>query len=283
MDKTNDSANATQGQQLATSPADLPYSSERATEQQYSVLQQAYDFYNERLFGGMLPPCLITLQRRHNTRGYHSPGAFINADGKVTDEIALNPAYFAFRGIEESLSTLAHEMTHLWQTHFGTRPRAGYHSRAWADKMIEIGLVPSETGAEGGAQTGDRVTHYISQVGPFLRHTQELLAGGFALRWYDRFPERAYEPAPAPPPAPLEADKKIKGSRKREIPAPPRHVATVKPGEALQAMGVNMSPRQSIPRAGKARYVCSHCNAHVWGKSKLNLLCRDCNQDFVEG
>lgn len=34
----------------------------RATERAYSELQQAFDFYNQRLFDGELPDCLITFQ-----------------------------------------------------------------------------------------------------------------------------------------------------------------------------------------------------------------------------
>ena len=28
----------------------------------YTALQSAFDHFNERLFGGLLPPCLITLR-----------------------------------------------------------------------------------------------------------------------------------------------------------------------------------------------------------------------------
>lgn len=35
----------------------------RATERAYNELQQAFDFYNQRLFNGELPDCLITFQR----------------------------------------------------------------------------------------------------------------------------------------------------------------------------------------------------------------------------
>ena len=60
----------------------------------------------------------------------------------MTDEIALNPAHFASRPTAGTLSTLAHEMAHLWQHHFGTPSRTGYHNKEWAAKMREIGLIP---------------------------------------------------------------------------------------------------------------------------------------------
>ena len=44
----------------------------RATERAYNELQQAFDFYNQRLFNGELPDCLITFQRGKNTMGYFS-------------------------------------------------------------------------------------------------------------------------------------------------------------------------------------------------------------------
>ena len=56
---------------------------------------------------------------------------------ETTDEIALNPATFHDRTAEEILSTLVHEMVHLWQHHFGTPSRASYHNREWAAKMKE--------------------------------------------------------------------------------------------------------------------------------------------------
>ena len=59
------------------------------------------------------------------------------------------------------LSTLVHEMAHLWQHHFGKPSRSNYHNKEWGDKMREIGLVPSSTGAPGGKATGQRVSHYL--------------------------------------------------------------------------------------------------------------------------
>jgi len=40
------------------------------TEEAYTELQKAYDFFNHALFGNKLPPCLITLQRKARTYGY---------------------------------------------------------------------------------------------------------------------------------------------------------------------------------------------------------------------
>ena len=42
----------------------------KPTMQMYSFVQDAYDFFNDKLFAGELPPCLLTLQREKNTMGY---------------------------------------------------------------------------------------------------------------------------------------------------------------------------------------------------------------------
>lgn len=155
--------------------------------QTYTSLDAAYDYFNTKLFGGSLPPCLITYQRHKGAYGYFSPKRFaqLGAD-QVTDEIALNPAHFQDQGPMNILSTLVHEQVHLWQEHFGKPPRRCYHNREWADKMLEVGLVPSTTGAKGGKQTGQRCSHYIEEGGPFELACQAWLDKQGSLFFGDR-------------------------------------------------------------------------------------------------
>jgi ribosomal protein S27AE len=153
---------------------------------EYESFQQAYDYYNVRLFGGALPDCLITLQRKRTARGYFWASIFTaRSDDSTTDEIAMNPEHFG-RSDAEILSTLVHEMCHLWQAHFGKPSRNAYHNKEWAEKMKSIGLIPSATGQPDGKQTGQSMTHYIAPGGPFERETSLLLETGFRLRWQSR-------------------------------------------------------------------------------------------------
>jgi predicted SprT family Zn-dependent metalloprotease len=95
-------------------------------------------------------------------------GRFGTVDGcETTDEIALNPSHFRSRTTAEVLSTLVHEMAHLWQHHHGKPSRASYHNKEWAVKMRALGLIPSDTGQPGGKQTGQKVSHYIEEGGAF--------------------------------------------------------------------------------------------------------------------
>lgn len=163
----------------------------KPTKQVYTELQTAYDYFNRRFFSGQLPPCLITMQRKNRTYGYFSGDRWANTTGTVRDEIAMNPMHFATRRVEDVLSTLAHEMVHLWQYHFGTPSRSGYHNKEWAAKMESIGLQPSHTGKPGGKRTGQQMTHYILEGGPFAVSTATLLQHGFTLSWRDRAQEEA--------------------------------------------------------------------------------------------
>ena len=158
------------------------------TLEAYGELQTAYDHYNRTLFHDALPPCLITLHREsHRVLGYFSHKRFVRlADGRTaTDEIAMNPMHFAGRSVVAVLSTLVHEMVHLWQAHLGQPSRKAYHNKEWAEKMKAIGLQPSDTGEPGGKETGQKMNHYIIPGGAFDKATASLLQSGFALSWAD--------------------------------------------------------------------------------------------------
>ncbi len=261
----------------------------RPTEEAYSELQQAYDFYNEHLFDNQLPPCMITFQREKSTMGYFSAGRFVNrAGGKNTDEIALNPEFFAVYPMIEILQTLVHEMVHLWQHHFGTPSRACYHNAEWATKMESIGLMPSDTGAPGGKRTGQKIADYIAAGGRMEVVTKQLLASGFAITWFDRFPvappsphsyvsirsqKLANEPSTgegtvdSPPPGTDESDALYAAALR--MPSP----------ETRESMGLQV--RSPENRSNRDKYTCSGCALSVWGKPNLRIKCVDCDIELA--
>jgi hypothetical protein len=120
-------------------------------------------------------------------RGYFWAQQFQGRAAQATaDELALNPDHFAGRTDKEILSTLVHEMTHVWQQTFGNPGRRGYHNLEWAFKMKSLGLYPSSTGAKDGAETGERVSHYIVHGEGFDVACERLSAKGFHLNWQAR-------------------------------------------------------------------------------------------------
>lgn len=254
---------------IVSAPASLQ---NHVTAQAYAELQHAFDYYNERLFGGAIPPCLITLQREKRTYGYFSQRRFAHRTSKmVTDEIAINPSFFGVVPLLEVLQTIVHEMVHAWQFHHGTPGRRGYHNKEWADKMEAIGLMPSSTGAPGGARTGEHMADYAIPGGHFLSVTDALLATGFQVSWIDRFPSRL----PAPPASVLlsvrapddhiELDVDIH----HDSAGTPAHLHTTEMAE-LAALVEMPSP---VDRSNRLKYRCQTCSAQVWGKPGLRILC----------
>src|ERR1700678_2825699 len=160
------------------------------TTKTYKSLDDAFVFFNRRLFGGRLPAGLITMQRSKSAYGYFAGGRFGSKDGKeITDEIALNPSHFHERSTEQSLSTLVHEMAHLEQHHFGKPSRSGYHNKEWAGMMKAVGLIPSDTAAPGGKEVGQKVSHYIEAGGRFEKACAELVKQGFDPLYVERWSE----------------------------------------------------------------------------------------------
>lgn len=161
----------------------------RPTESLYQELQHAYDHFNRHLFKGDLAPVLITLVRKGRSMGYYHHDQFVAARGtQKADEICLNPAFFGISSIMCVLSTLVHEMVHKWQEDFGTVGKRAHHNRQWADRMLEVGLCPSDTGLPGGKMTGEKMDHYIIRDGAFHVACEKLLTTSFTLSWVHRFP-----------------------------------------------------------------------------------------------
>jgi len=196
---------------LDRKPAIRRDASIRPTQETYDALQIAFDYFNDRLFNDGLPNCVITLKRHGRSHGFFSGSRFTRRDGQECDEIALNSVSFQDRSIAETLSTLVHEMVHLWQHHHGQPGRGGYHNRQWANRMKQLGLHPSDTGQVGGKETGDRMSHYIVDDGLFAKAMIVLDRRGFAIPW-----------------AEIPAAQQNGGSRELSVDGPPKSGERVK-------------------------------------------------------
>jgi predicted SprT family Zn-dependent metalloprotease len=153
------------------------------TTEAYPELSDAYRFFNDEIFEGKLPHCMINMARKsHKTRAYYWDRRFVKGD-TVVGEISLNPDFFRLRTDRETLSTLVHEMVHCWQYNFGVPSRNGYHNKEWASAMGSVGLMPTDTGLPGGKLTGQNVTHYIVEGGRFDLACAKLLATGYKISW----------------------------------------------------------------------------------------------------
>ncbi|MGD0185318.1 MAG: SprT-like domain-containing protein [Roseiarcus sp.] len=228
----------------------------RRPARSHAQLDDAFEFFNRELFGGKLPPCLITFERQGRALGYFAPSRFVNVDdaSEVVDEIALNPIHFARRLTPEVLSTLMHEMAHLWQHHFDRPGRRGYHNRRWALKMIDIGLVPSSTGKPGGRPTGDHVSHSIRENGPFDRACKSYLSTTRTTLFQDR----AYRC--------VEADEG-------------EEIAGSQPRSTDEDHSLRERERKA---ASKTRYRCPTPGCQVaWANRGSKLICALCDEEML--
>jgi hypothetical protein len=138
------------------------------TNAQFAAYRAMWLYFNTALFNGALPPVILNFSRHANSLGFFAPLRWERGK-QTTHEISLNPSYLKRRSARDVASTLVHEMAHAWQFTEGKPGRRGYHNEEWAQKMDELGLPPSSTGAPGGARVGYRMTHYILQGGAFDR------------------------------------------------------------------------------------------------------------------
>lgn len=232
----------------------------------YQELNKAFDFFNAKLFEGKLPACLLTLQREKRTYGYFSAARFGNRSGQTTDEIALNPEYFALVPMIETLQTIVHEMVHLWQAHFGTPGRVRYHNAEWADKMEAVGLMPSSTGEPGGRRIGEAMADYVIPGGPFARAVDELVGThGLGITWFDRFTP----PKPLHPVATAAALGPIAAS-----------ALAIPSDEGVQVVP-RVAPPTAANRSNRDKYSCPGCSINAWGKPALRLGCLTCGLELV--
>ncbi len=221
------------------------------TEEQFQSLNKAYQYFNQKLFEGILLGCILNFSRKRNTHGFLAPQRWrrVEEEEYSTHEISLTPLTL-YRPPIEVFSTLVHEQVHLWQWEFGSPSRNGYHNKEWADKMEEVGLMPSHTGEVGGKRTGQRMTHYI-------------IEGGQYQQAFNDMPEEYTLPFTS-----LEGDL-FRSLINGKIPTNGKDDPKTQRLKKLRTLSRN-----------KTKYSCPSCRVNVWGKPNLNLRCEDCNVPF---
>jgi len=140
----------------------------RPTPTQFSAYQQIFDYFNQALFQGLLPDCMLSFSRRRSSsHTLYTSGQWQKDTGTVTPEISLNVKQLHENEPKEVMAILVREMVHLWQEQYGKSSGKGYFNRQWADKMEGIGLIPTATGLPGGKRTGKGIKHSIDPQGKF--------------------------------------------------------------------------------------------------------------------
>lgn len=272
------------------------------TEELIEAVKTAYDHFNRDLFKGQLPNVVFNFQRQQRVMGYASIGRWVNERKQYVDELGINPDYFAKYPVIEIFQTLCHEMTHIWQAHYGTPGRRGYHNRQFGNKLTQIGLLPSSTGKPGGRTVGEHMLDYVLADGPFHAASQTLVQQGFRLPWADRYPVfRMDEPFvvydKSGTAIALDDDfssvksmakrgtteAALKNERLLHASSPTLMAAVTFPEDADDADQVaRLNTTKPRPKSGRHKYLCKGCQAAVWGKPCLRIQCYDCELLFTE-
>ncbi len=215
----------------------------------YGALIYAFDYFNQRLFHGILQHCIITMPwGRKRFRGFFCGKSWSKVNQAETcDEIAINPLYFQGSSTEQVLSTLVHEMVHLQQHQFGKPGKGAYHNKEWGRLMRQVGLIPSSTARPGGDEIGRAVSHYIEEDGVFQRVCQELLGSGFVIPWHMITASGANDD---------DEDNDHEGSDDDH----------------------NTARKK---RASKTKYSCPECRLNAWAKPDTPLLCGRCRHELI--
>ena len=147
--------------------------SEPITKLQFSSLQAIFDYYNKRLFNSQLYGCMLNFSRKNKSYGFFAAERWEGDKNQQIHEISLNPEFTKNRKPIEWISTIAHEMVHLWQQDFGKPSRTGYHNKEWAEKMKAIGLQPYCT-SDISKEVGQNVSHTIIENGKFAQAFEKM-------------------------------------------------------------------------------------------------------------
>lgn len=216
---------------------------------QFRTLNDLFDFYNNEIFHGTLPDCLVNLSRHNGAHGFFAPERWKSIEEEIIHEISINPDTI-HRPDKEWHSTLVHEMVHHWQQVFGKPSRSGYHNMQWAKKMEEIGLMPTSTGLPDGKKIGQNMTHYVVEGGAFDRAFSMLSC---------------------------EAKKNLK------LRYLPNFKMSVTKGLGSDGDDGGEGENEGKPsKSGKKfKYTCE-CGNNVWGKTALRITCQECGSDFQE-
>ena len=132
------------------------------------LLDGLYSYYNKALFQGKLKDCYFNTSLKAGALGSFVPESWTNAKNETIHQIILNPYIFEQEPIALHIA-IVHNMLHAYLYNPEVTQNPGYHDKVFAQLSEEIGLPASITGEPGGRKTGQKILHYYTQGGLFIK------------------------------------------------------------------------------------------------------------------
>lgn len=230
----------------------------RTSTELYEKIQKVIDEIDSRFFSGKgkakIPEVVFAINNKCRTCivAYVQPDALYD---KKTDTklqyMGINPDYLD-RSLGEILSTVCHELCHVYEHAFIHIPRGGYHDKQWSELMTDCGLEPVYNNSSKTS-----VTHKIIPDGEFAE---------FVEYFKEKYGEDYFNI--------VSYSTEIMKRTRKELGIEDNDEDTPKADNADK-------PIKKYNR-NKIKYTCPDCGAKVWGKSGLNIYCNDCECSFEE-
>ena len=224
----------------------------------YTKIQLVIDSLDKSFFSGKKKESIPQLVFAINNKCKSCVVAYVQPDAlydKKTDTklqyMGINPDYLD-RSIGEILSTICHELCHVYEHAYIHIPRGGYHDKQWATLMEECGLEPIYNNTSKTS-----VHHKIVPGGAF----EKFVADFTEVHGADYFNIVSYST-------------EIARRTRKELGIEEPDDDSPKPDNADK-------PIKKYNR-NKIKYVCPGCSTKVWGKPGLAIRCIECDEDFEE-
>lgn len=224
----------------------------------YGKIQTVIDELDKRFFSGAkkekIPQLVFAINNKCRTCvvAYVQPDALYD---KKTDTklqyMGINPDYLD-RKLEEIISTVCHELCHVYEHAYIHIPRGGYHDKQWAELMRDCGLEPKYQNSSKTA-----VTHTVIKDGVFEK---------FVSDFKEKYGEDYFNIV----------------SYSAEVARRTRKELGIEDDEDDSPRADNADKPIKVYNRNKIKYVCASCGMSLWGKGNLYIICGNCSEQLEE-
>ena len=227
----------------------------------YNKIQAVIDELDSTFFSGNGKECIPELVFAINNQCRACVTAFVSPDAlydkrnnRKLQYLGINPKYLD-RDVSAILSTICHELCHIYENAYIHIPRGGYHDRQWTELMESCGLTPVFLN-----KSKTTVSTKIAEGGAF----EEFVKTFKEKHGEDYFNIVEYS---------IEIEHKTKVAL---------GIEDSDDTEDGSPKADNADKPVKKYNRNKVKYTCPDCGVKVWGKPGLHIECSDCACSFEE-